>query len=111
MNQTRLKQLYSSFLLQSFPLSEGHKKAADWIQELSELDMLYAGLAESLILNKPIKESDLPPLKSLSDGLKKLQHEPGLCEQRYREYKLYLANLSKLAREVKKALDKYSDEE
>lgn len=111
MNQTRLKQLYSSFLLQAFPLSEGHKKAAEWIQELGELDMLYAGLAESLVLDRPFKERDLPSLKPLSDGLKKLQHEPGLCEQRYREYKLYLANLSKLAREVKKALDKSSEDE
>jgi hypothetical protein len=104
MDQSKLKQLYSKFLLLPFPLSEGHKKAADWIAELAEVDGYYAGLAESLIMNKSVEVQELPSLKSLSHGLKKLKHEPGISDERYREYKLYLSSLEKLAKEIEKLI-------
>lgn len=104
MDTTKLKQIYSSFLLLPFPLSEGHKKAADWIAELGEIDGYYGRIAESLIMEKPINEKELPSLSHLSDTLKKLQHEPGFSDIHYRQYKLYLSNLDKLAKEIKKIL-------
>jgi hypothetical protein len=104
MDKSKLKQLYSKFLLLPFPLSEGHKKAADWIAKLAEVDGFYAGLAESLIMDKPVEVKELPSLKSLASSLRKLQHEPGLNEDHYREYKLYLSSLEKLAKEIEKVI-------
>lgn len=104
MDKSKLKQLYSKFLLLPFPLSEGHKKAADWIAELAEVDGYYAGIAESLIMDKSIEIKQFPSLKLLSENLKKLQHEPGISDERYREYKLYLSSLDKLAKEIKKVI-------
>src|SRR5262249_54124487 len=100
--------LYSKFLLLPFPLSDGHKKAAEWIAELAEVDGYYAGLAESLIMDKPVEIKELPSLKPLSNGLKKLQHEPGISDNRYREYKLYLSSLEKLAKEIEKVIAEYT---
>ena len=104
MDKSKLKQLYSNFLLLPFPLSEGHKKAAIWIAELAEVDGYYAGLAESLIMDRAISVKELPSLKPLSTSLKKIQHEPGINENRYDEYKLYLSSLVKLAKEIEKVI-------
>lgn len=104
MNKSKLKQTYSKFLLLPFPLSEGHKKAAEWIAELAEVDGYYAGLAESLIMDKPVEVKEFPSLTSLSNGLEKLQHEPGISEDHYQEYKLYLSSLKKLTKEIEKVI-------
>lgn len=105
MDKSKLKQLYSKFLLLPVPLSEGHKKAAEWILELTKIDRVYAGLAECLIMGKPVEVNELPSLKALAKSLKKLQQETGLSEDRYEEYKLYLASLNKLAKEIAKEIE------
>lgn len=104
MDKSKLKQLYSKFLLLPFPLSEGHEKAAEWIAELTEIDKFYAGCAENLIMEKPVENKELPSLKALSKTLKKLQQETGINEDRYEEYKLYLSSLDKLAKEIAKEI-------
>lgn len=104
MDKSKLKQIYSKFLLLPFPLSERHKKANEWITELTEIDRFYAALAESLIMEKPIEMKELPSLKALTKSLKNLQQENGINEERYQEYKLYLASLNKLAKEIAKEI-------
>src|SRR5437868_2853582 len=99
MTKTKLKQSYEEFL--SLPFPKGNQEAvANWIAELAEVDGYYAGLAESLIQNQPLKVYNLPSLDPLFHGLKKLHHHPGISENQYREYKHYLLTLEKLAKEI-----------
>ncbi|MFI0434523.1 MAG: hypothetical protein ACH350_02190 [Parachlamydiaceae bacterium] len=102
MKKSKLEQLYSTFLLLPFPLSDGDRNVMNWIEELTEVDAFYAGIAESLIMHKPIESKELPLIKPLSLALSKLKRKEEINEERYNEYKLYLSSLDKLAKEISK---------
>jgi len=104
MKKSKLEELYSKFLLQRFPLSEGNKEVAAWIADLSEVEAYYANLAESLIVHKSFEISELPDLKPLSARLRKLKNEGGVSEELIQEYKDYLSGLNKLAKEITKVV-------
>lgn len=99
MDQSMLKQLYEQFLLLSFPHADNQEEVlTDWVGELAEIDGYYAGLAETLIRNKPVQIKNPPSLDSLFKRLNTLRDQSKISEGQYRECEQYLLALDKLAK-------------
>ncbi len=82
-----------------FPhLDDQEEVLTDWIAELAETDGYYAGLAETLIMGKPIQIKDHPSLEPLFKNLNSLRDQSSISESRYRECEHYLLALDKLVR-------------
>ncbi len=100
-DKTKLKEVYSKFLMLPFPLSDGHKKTAEWIEQLTQFEKFYIELAEKLITDKPVVVKKFPSFRSLSANLKKLHDEPGMNSESFHQYTNYYSSLKELAKEIK----------
>jgi hypothetical protein len=97
---SKIKKSFEDLQQLPFPKATKNRDLVDWISELAEMDGFYAGLATTLLLNKPIKIKKFPEFETLFKGLEKLQGQRGISEVRYREYENYLMTLEHLAKDI-----------